>query len=105
MFFGGAGANDSLYGGTGDDTYFADDGGDLIFENAGEGQDVAAASVDYVLGAGVSVELMTTGWIGGTATINLTGNDLGNEIWGNDGINPAERRRRQRDRRPDRLRR
>ena len=87
VFFGGAGANDSLYGGTGDDTYFADDAGDLIFEAAGEGQDVAAASIDYALGAGVSVELMTTGWIGGTATINLTGNDLGNEIWGNDGIN------------------
>ncbi|HST35907.1 MAG TPA: calcium-binding protein, partial [Allosphingosinicella sp.] len=36
---------------------------------------------------GVSVELMTTGWIGGTATINLTGNELGNELWGNDGVN------------------
>ncbi|HST36664.1 MAG TPA: hypothetical protein VLK25_08555, partial [Allosphingosinicella sp.] len=66
VFFGGAGANDSLYGGLGDDTYFADDGGDVIVELAGQGQDVAASSVDYVLGAGVSVELMTTGWIGGT---------------------------------------
>ena len=59
----------------------------VIVENAGEGQDVAASSVDYVLGAGVSVELMTTGWIGGTATLALTGNELGNEIWGNDGVN------------------
>ena len=52
-----------------------------------KGHDVAASSVDYVLGAGVSVELMTTGWIGGSFTLALTGNELGNEIWGNDGIN------------------
>ena len=87
VMFGGAGANDSLQGGLGDDTYFIDDAGDVIVETGGEGHDVAASSLDYVLGAGVSVELMTTGWIGGTATINLTGNDLGNEIWGNDGVN------------------
>ena len=40
-----------------------------------------------MLGAGVSIELMTTGWIGGGFTLALTGNELGNEIWGNDGIN------------------
>ena len=80
VLFGGAGAIDSLYGGTGDDTYFADDAGDLIVENAGEGRDVAATSVDYALGAGVSVELMTTGFIGGTGALALAGNEIGNEI-------------------------
>ncbi|HST35850.1 MAG TPA: calcium-binding protein [Allosphingosinicella sp.] len=87
VFFGGAGANDSLFGGLGDDTYFVDDGGDGVNEAGGEGSDVVAAGVDYVLGAAISVELMTTGWIGGTMTVALTGNDLGNEIWGNDGVN------------------
>ena len=86
-FFGGAGAADTLQGGLGVDTYFVDDAADIIVELAGEGRDVAAAAFDYALGAGVSVELMTTGWIGGTATIALTGNEIGNEIWGNDGAN------------------
>ena len=84
--FGGAG-NDRLVGGLGNDTYFVDDIQDMIVEAAGEGSDVVAAGFSYGLGGGVSVELMTTGWIGGTASIALTGNELGNEIWGNDGTN------------------
>ena len=84
--FGGAGSDQS-YGGLGDDTHFADNAADVAIENAGEGNDVLAASVDYALSTGASIELMTTGFIGGTGTINLTGSDLDNQIWGNNGIN------------------
>jgi Ca2+-binding RTX toxin-like protein len=76
-----------MLGGAGDDTYFVDNVGDQVAEVAGEGFDTIAASVSYALGAGAEVELLTTGNIGGTAAINLTGNELGNEIWGNAGNN------------------
>ncbi|HEY5711919.1 MAG TPA: hypothetical protein VIT38_08495, partial [Allosphingosinicella sp.] len=36
---------------------------------------------------GISIEFLTTGQISGTAAINLTGNELGNQLWGNDGAN------------------
>ncbi|WP_279333299.1 calcium-binding protein, partial [Sphingomonas paucimobilis] len=82
---GGAG-NDGLIGGTGNDTYFVD-AGDTVYESVGQGYDTVAASVSYILNAGASVELLTTGWIDGTAAINLTGNELANQIWGNNGSN------------------
>ncbi|HST36531.1 MAG TPA: calcium-binding protein [Allosphingosinicella sp.] len=87
MLFGGAGAADTLVGGLGDDLYFIDDAGDIVVEASGEGRDIVASNLDYALGPGASIELMTTGFIGGTATLNLTGNELGNELWGNDGVN------------------
>ncbi|HST35261.1 MAG TPA: endo alpha-1,4 polygalactosaminidase, partial [Allosphingosinicella sp.] len=83
---GGGGVN-TLRGGTGDDTYFIANASDTINEFANEGSDVLAVGFSYTLAAGVSIELITTGWIGGTAAINLTGNELANQIWGNDGIN------------------
>ncbi|HST37485.1 MAG TPA: calcium-binding protein, partial [Allosphingosinicella sp.] len=86
VMFGGAG-NDEYLGGLGDDTYFVDGAADLAIEVAGEGNDVLASSVDYALSQGASIELMTTGFIGGTGTLNLTGSDLDNQIWGNNGTN------------------
>ncbi|HEY5712573.1 MAG TPA: hypothetical protein VIT38_11820 [Allosphingosinicella sp.] len=83
---GGAGA-DQMSGGAGNDTYFVDNAGDTVIEAAGEGYDVVAAGVTWTLGAGVSVELLTTGFIAGTASIDFTGNELANQIWGNDGAN------------------
>lgn len=82
--FGGAGT-DTLTGGLGNDTYFIDDLGDHIVEASGQGYDVVAVGFDFQVTG--SIELLTTGWIGGTAAINLTGNSTGNEIWGNDGDN------------------
>ena len=71
----------------GNDTYFVDNAGDRIVELAGEGYDVVAASVSYTLTAGAHVELMTTGWIEGTAAIDLAGNELDQQIWGNGAAN------------------
>ncbi|HYU94895.1 MAG TPA: calcium-binding protein [Sphingomicrobium sp.] len=83
FLIGGAG-NDNLQGGTGNDLYYVDSG-DQIFENAGEGDDLAVASQSFVLGAGQSLETLTAAE--GSAAINLTGNALGQSIYGNAGAN------------------
>ncbi len=83
----GGGGADILVGRFGDDFYFVDNPGDSVFENAGEGNDRVFASASFVLTAGASVELMTTDFNTGTAAINLTGNELDNTIYGNDGAN------------------
>ena len=49
---GGAGA-DSMTGGAGNDTYFVDNAGDAVIENAGEGNDAVFASINYGLTANV----------------------------------------------------
>ena len=84
---GGAGADD-LRGLGGSDTYIIYNGGTTIVEAALPGNvDRVAAGVDYVLGAGVYVELMTTTSSGSTLPIDLTGNELAQEIIGNAGNN------------------
>ena len=83
---GGAG-QDALLGGTGDDFYIVDSAGDVVIEASGEGNDIVAASISYALLAGQHVELMFTGEVAGTNAINLTGNELANQIWGNNGVN------------------
>ncbi|HTU10511.1 MAG TPA: Calx-beta domain-containing protein [Allosphingosinicella sp.] len=93
--YGGAG-NDALYGGTGtnylagnagDDIYVIHNGTDTVAELAGEGADRVYAAISYTLGAGQSVETLSTDWNAGTAAINLTGNALANHLIGNDGAN------------------
>ena len=49
---GGAGA-DTMTGGAGNDTYFVDNAGDAVIENASEGNDTVYASIDYRLAANV----------------------------------------------------
>ena len=49
----GGGGADLMVGGAGNDTYFIDDAGDLVFENAGEGTDAIFATVSYTLSANV----------------------------------------------------
>ena len=49
---GEAGAN-SMYGGAGNDVYFVDNAGDVVIENANEGNDTVYASIDYGLTANV----------------------------------------------------
>ncbi|MFC7499972.1 beta strand repeat-containing protein [Enterovirga sp. GCM10030262] len=83
---GGAGA-DRSQGGTGDDIHFVDDSGDVVVERAGEGADRIFASASYVLGATAAVEILSTDSAGGTAAIDLTGNNLDNRIIGNGGAN------------------
>ena len=74
---GGIGA-DTMIGGTGDDTYVVDDAGDVVSENAGEGQDVVYANASYVLAANIESLVLY-----GNGSINGTGNGAGNYIFGN----------------------
>jgi Ca2+-binding RTX toxin-like protein len=78
---GGAGA-DIMTGGLGDDTYVIDNIGDVVSENANEGWDTVQSSISYTLGANFESLTLT-----GTASINGTGNELGNALYGNSGDN------------------
>jgi Ca2+-binding RTX toxin-like protein len=84
---GGGGAGDYLVGWGGDDTYLIFTGGEIIVENVGGGRDVVYTTVSYGLAAGTQVEVLSTDSIAGTNAINLTGNELNNEIYGNNGAN------------------
>ena len=83
---GGAGS-DAMQGHEGNDHYVVDDIADTILESAGQGDDWVHAIVSYALAAGISIETMTTGNAAATTQINLTGNELGNSIYGNAGNN------------------
>lgn len=73
---GGADA-DTMSGGAGDDTYFVDNMGDLIVENADEGIDVVNASVSYRLSSNVE-DLFLVG-----SAVSGFGNNLDNRLYGN----------------------
>jgi Ca2+-binding RTX toxin-like protein len=81
---GGAGA-DVMIGYGGNDVYFVDDLNDVIYEEAGGGFDMVAATSDYVLGA--NIENLQAANIGGSAALSLTGNGQANSIWGTQGDN------------------
>ena len=57
---GGVGA-DAMAGGAGNDTYFVDNAGDAVIENAGQGNDAAFASVNYGLTANVETLVLQGG--------------------------------------------
>ncbi|NTU41692.1 MAG: calcium-binding protein [Nitrospirales bacterium] len=78
---GGTGA-DTLIGGTGNDSYYVDNAGDVVKENAGEGSDTVISSITYSLGANIENLTLT-----GSSNINGTGNSLKNIITGNSGNN------------------
>jgi Ca2+-binding RTX toxin-like protein len=82
--------NDSLVGGAGDDTYVVDAAGDVVTELGGEGDDVVnvafAAAGTYVLAAGSEVEHVAV-TSGASIAVNVTGNELDNELLGNGAAN------------------
>jgi hypothetical protein len=78
---GGAGA-DTMIGGAGNDSYYVDNAGDVITENANEGTDTVFASLSWTLGANLENLTLT-----GSAAINGTGNALANILTGNAGNN------------------
>src|SRR3954469_4267539 len=78
---GGLGA-DKLQGGVGNDTYYVDNVGDVIVENAGEGTDSVSSSISWTLGSNVENLTLT-----GTLNINATGNSAANVLTGNSGAN------------------
>jgi hypothetical protein len=76
-----------LYGLAGNDFYYVHYGNDQVNEAIGGGTDRVFASVDYALGAGQEVESLTTDNNFGTASVNLTGNEFSQAIYGNEGVN------------------
>lgn len=87
----GGGGNDALFGdvgqdtmigGTGDDYYEIDDAGDVIVENANEGNEMVRSTVSWTLGA--NLERLA---VDGNADLSATGNALDNGLWGNVGNN------------------
>ena len=83
----GGGGVDALAGGGGDDRYHVDNAADSVTEGAAGGFDRVLASADYVLAAGVEVEMMTTDNNLATTGIDLTGNALAQYLFGNAGAN------------------
>jgi Ca2+-binding RTX toxin-like protein len=70
---------DTMWGGTGDDTYVVDHAADVVTEFAGEGSDTVYSFINYTLGDNVEdLDLANIGGLSGT------GNDLDNFIYGND---------------------
>jgi Ca2+-binding RTX toxin-like protein len=83
---GGAG-NDILYGGLGNDIYVVDTG-DTVNEYAGQGTaDRVRALASFTLAASSDIEFMETTDYTLTTAINLTGNDLVQSMFGNEGTN------------------
>ncbi|HEX8640658.1 MAG TPA: M10 family metallopeptidase [Allosphingosinicella sp.] len=78
----GGGAADTMTGGIGADTFIVDHGADKIVELAGQGQDIAFASVSYTLPANVEHLTLT-----GSADLSGRGNAESNLITGNAGLN------------------
>jgi hypothetical protein len=78
---GGARA-DTMAGGAGNDTYFLDNTGDLVVENANEGNDAVFAMVHYGLTANVEALVLQ-----GNADLQGYGNSLANTLYGNAGNN------------------
>lgn len=83
---GGTGA-DRLLGGRGNDSYVVDKADDVVIEKTGEGKDTIRTKVSYALKDTMSVEVLWTTNTAGTASIDLTGNKLDNQISGNAGAN------------------
>jgi len=84
----GGGVADKMSGLGGNDTYRVYNSGDVIVETASQGTaDLVMSAVDYVLTAGAYIERLATNGTAGTSTIDLTGNDLGQEVVGNTGAN------------------
>ena len=66
-----------MSGGLGDDSYYIDNAGDTVLENAGEGNDIVYSSITYTLGANLERLYLT-----GTAAVSATGNELNNTLYG-----------------------
>jgi Ca2+-binding RTX toxin-like protein len=81
----GAGGADFMIGYAGNDFYQVDHASDIAYELDGQGTDTVATSISYTLAA--NVENLQAVNIGGTAPLALTGNGLGNFIWGTQGNN------------------
>lgn len=73
---------DRMVGGAGSDSYYADNAGDVVVENVGEGTDSVFSSVSLTLAANVENLILTSTW-----SLNGIGNDLANSLTGNSAAN------------------
>jgi Ca2+-binding RTX toxin-like protein len=78
---GDAGA-DVMVGGAGNDAYFVDNAGDVVVENANEGNDVVFSTAHLRLAANVETLVLQ-----GNADLQGYGNNLNNSLYGNAGNN------------------
>jgi len=83
----GGGGTDTFYGRAGNDSYLVDGLSDQVFETAGQGTDTVYATGNHTLLAGQSIETLSVFDRTTTNAINLGGNNLGQTIYGNDGVN------------------
>jgi Ca2+-binding RTX toxin-like protein len=84
----GKAGNDAMSGGGGDDVFRVGEAGDTVSEALGQGlADKVIVTASYVLTKGAEVELLTTNSSSATVAIDLTGNELVQEIFGNAGVN------------------
>ncbi len=83
----GGGGADTMRGFDGNDSYFVDNSGDLVFEAAGGGTDTVFARTSYALQAGQSVEILRASSVASTSAMDLTGNNLAQSLYGNAGAN------------------
>jgi VCBS repeat-containing protein len=84
----GRGGIDTMKGLGGNDVYHVDNSGDIVIERSPEGTaDQVMTSVDYTLGHGVGIEILSAADAAGTAAIQLAGNSYANTITGNAGDN------------------
>ncbi len=81
---GGLGA-DTMIGGKGDDVYYVENAGDVVIENANEGDDKVISSLSYTLTDNIEKLTLT-----GAGNLTATGNGLGNVIVGNSGNNVVD---------------
>jgi serralysin len=81
----GAGGADIMAGGAGNDTYFVDDAGDVVFENVLEGTDAVFSTVSHTLRANVETLVLQ-----GAGNISGIGNALNNSIFGNAVLNTLD---------------
>jgi len=86
-FIDGGGGADYMRGFGGNDAYIVDNLGDVAVETGGEGTDVVYARSDYGLAAGSSIEILAAISQVGTNAIQLTGNEIAQEVYGNAGAN------------------
>jgi Ca2+-binding RTX toxin-like protein len=79
---------DTFHGEAGDDWFYINDAQDWILEGPSQGSlDRVFTSVSYTLPTPAAIEIFSTDDHAGTGAINLTGNDLVNTIYGNQGNN------------------
>ena len=83
----GQGGADAMLGGFGDDVYFVDNQFDFVTETSGEGTDAVFSTISHTLRAELETLVLQ-----GSADLNGTGNELANQVYGNDGVNVLDGR-------------